>query len=212
VILALGDSKSAPDTQIWGYTLANLLSTSTQNPWRGIELGRGGYTLDKLDNNLTTDADVYGHSIFAGAEGLCETASSALVRCPESLRGLDPTYVLVNVGVNDVGFVPPWALPDQTTWTNDYLSVLDKIHAQWPDALVPITKPWKRQSGGDETLFDTMAGWIDDIVAARPAFAFVADDERSWFKPNPSLYSDDNIHFNTAGQTKAAQEKLAVLP
>lgn len=211
-MLALGDSKSAPDTQVWGHTLANMLTTSTNTNWIGLELGRGGYTVANLENNLDEDHDVYGMSIIAAAVGGCETSSSQFIRCQESLRGKQPTYVLINIGVNDVGFVPPWSLPDQTTWQNNYLSAIDQVHTAWPDALVGLTIPFKRQSGGDEGLFDAMAGWIANVQSARSAFVFVADDERSWFKPDITVYSDDGIHFNAAGQAAASAAKLAVLP
>lgn len=189
-----------------------MLSTSTNKRWIGLELGRGGYTVANFENNLDTDNDVYGMSIITAALSGCETSTSNLIRCQESLRGKQPTYVLIDIGVNDVGFVPPWSLPNQTTWQNNYLSAIDQIHTQWPDAQIYLTKPWKQQSGGDDTVFDTMAGWIDNVIAARAAFVHEGDDERVWFEPNVATYSDDGIHYNAAGQAAAAAARLAVLP
>lgn len=108
--------------------------------------------------------------------------------------------------MNDVGFTAPWVLPNQTTWQNNYLAILDAIHAQYPSALVYITKPYK--SGGVDSVFDTMAGWIDNVVATR-AFARVGDDERSWLPP----YLDpDGVHFfNAAAQAAKVNQMKTVL-
>lgn len=208
--MALGDSKSAPDTQTWAYVLANLVTTSTGNTYRAIEMGRGGYTVAKTLTNITTDADNYQSSILNDVIAHCEGSSNSLDRCQKALGTNQPPYVLIALGVNDVGFVPPWVLPNQTTWQNNYLAVIDAVHTQWPSALVYISKPWKTQSGGDDTMWDTMAGWVDNVVAAR-AFTRAGDDERSWFKPNVATYSDDGIHFNAAGQTAAAAAEKTAL-
>lgn len=204
--MALGDSKSAPDTQIWAYILANAITGSQNVSYRAIEMGRGGYTVVKTLANITTDSDNYQSSILNDVIAHCQVATSNLDRCQQALGAEQPPYVFINLGANDVGFVAPWVLPNQTTWQNNYLSIIDAIHTQWPSALVYVTKPWKTQSGGDDTMWDTIAGWVDNVVAAR-TFTRAGDDERAWFKPNAATYSDDGIHFNAAGQVAAAAAK-----
>jgi hypothetical protein len=223
VVLALGDSKSAPDTQTWADTLAGMLSTATTTPWRAIEMGRGGYTLQKFKDNLDVWFDgQFSTSIIDNVLTSCQTTTIHLEKCQQALgHDQQPTFILLNLGANDVGFggsFGPWVLPDQTTWQNNYIAVINTLHTQWPAATIGITKPWKRQPGQDETLFDTMAGWIDNVVAARPAFAFVLDDERVWFKPNALTYSNDStdgstvVHYNPpAGQQAGAAAKLTAL-
>lgn len=202
--------------------MGGYLSTRTGLPYRAIEMGRGGYTVQKIKDNLTVNNDgaTFGSSIITGVLSYCASSTANyLEKCQQALgTQQQPTYIVIDVGVNDVGFAAPWVLPNQTTWQNNYISILDTLNTQWPSAQIYLTKPWKRQAGGDETLFDTMAGWVDNVVAARPAFAHVLDDERVWFAGSPATYTSatdgagTNIHWNLAGQTKAAQEKLAVLP
>lgn len=202
--------------------IAGSLKNETEQPWRAIELGRGGHTVEKMLQNLSAPAEGgFTYGIIPAALSGCEQANaSTLEKCQESLRGLQPTYILLNVGVNDVGFSPPWSLPNQTTWRANLTTLIDAFHAQWPDALIGISLPWKRQPGGDETVFDTMAASIQTVIASR-AFAFELDDERAWFKGNADgdgSYSDDTpsgtfIHYNPLpGQLAAAAAKLAELP
>jgi hypothetical protein len=190
-------------------------------PTYGLMLGRGGYTLANLENNLDEDHDILLHSIIEAANGACETSTFYLDRCQRSLQGRQPLYVFVNIGVNDVGYSAPWALPNEATWKANLASTLDQIITAWPNlGRVYVTLPWKRQPGGDETLFDTMATWIADVVATRSSFASVGDDERAWFKPNAVTYSDDwvtepgvYVHPDTAaGSAAAAAAKFAALP
>ena len=75
--------------------------------------------------------------------------------------------------------------------------------------LVYITKPWKR---GFDSTADTYAGWVDEVIAARP-FARAGDDERVWLKgaDDGATNTTDGIHYNTAGETaKAAQMKTVL--
>ena len=186
-------------------------------PWRAIELGRGGYTVAQVKANLTlnTDGGTYNASLIDQALTECNKSNGSvyvhLWACDKPLGSEQPTHILLNLGVNDVGFAPPWTLPNQTTWQNDYISILDTLHAQWPNARIYLTKPWKAQSGGDDSVWDTMAGWVDNVAAARSSFTFAGDDERAWFEPNAATYSSDSIHYNTAGQTAAAAAKKTAL-
>ena len=116
------------------------------------------------------------------------------------------TNVLMNWGVNDLTVTPPGTLPDQTTWTNQYISMVEQVKAKWPMAQVWIARPYK--NGGFDTALDTLATWITDVVAAHPSYVHLGFDERVWFKPNIApyslLYSDDGTHYNAAGQAECA--------
>jgi hypothetical protein len=172
--------------------------------------------------NLNAPAEggfTYG-IIPAALYGCDKSDASSLERCQQSLGDQQPTYILLNVGVNDVGFSPPWSLPNQTTWRANLTTLVDAFHTQWPDSLIGITLPWKRQPGGDETLFDTVAASIRTVIASR-GFTFELDDERVWLKGNADgdgSYSDDTpsgtfIHYNPLpGQLAAAAAKGAALP
>ena len=116
-----------------------------------------------------------------------------------------PVNVLCNWGANDMTF-----LPAQATFEADYLTILDAIHAKWPLAIVRLTKAWKR---GYDASAATMAGWVANVVAARPAFAVLADDESVWLKDGDdgAAFTVDGIHYSAAGQAAKALQVKAVL-
>jgi hypothetical protein len=181
--------------------------------WHAIELGRGGYTVEKTRANvfINNDRATFSAAIIPAAEFACEKSGSKLDRCAVALHGLSPSYIFINLGVNDVGYIPPWSLPDEVVWKSNYLALVDACHAQWPAAQIYLSKPWKAQSGGNDISFDTLATWIDAIVAQRSSFVQVGDDERLWFKPKASGLSVDGIHPNKAGQLAAKNAKRALL-
>ncbi len=113
--------------------------------------------------------------------------------------------VLCNWGANDVG-----ALPAEATWKANYLTIIDAVSAKWPQAKIRITKPWRR---GYATQCNTLAGWIDDIVAARPGVAYVADDERVWLEngDNGVALTTDGVHYNAAGTTAKVTQAVAAM-
>lgn len=109
---------------------------------------------------------------------------------------------LLNIGAND-------ASAAEAAWKANVNSVLDAIHAKFPTALVYITKPWRRDA---VAAMNTLAGWIDTVVAGR-AFARAGDDERTWMEggDNGATNTTDGIHYSVAGQTAAAAQKQAIL-
>lgn len=125
--------------------------------------------------------------------------------CANVSRDSGTQVVLYNVGVNDLQ-----ALPAEATFKADVLAALDALHARLPDALVFVTRPWKR---GFDAEADTVAGWLSDVVATR-AWARDGDDERAWFKPPcdtealPCTYSTDGVHWDDGGGLGQA-EKLS---
>lgn len=113
--------------------------------------------------------------------------------------------VLVNYGSNDVK-----NMPAQATWEAAYLSMLDAIHAKWPQAQIRLSISWRDTY---EAQSDTLAGWVANVIAARPAFVSLADDERVWMEngDDGATYTLDGAHYNAAGATLKAQLALAAM-
>jgi len=115
--------------------------------------------------------------------------------------------VLTNWGANDFT-----VLPTETAWKANYQMIIDAVRVKWPTALVYLSKPWSR---GNDTNADTLAGWIDDLVAANPGVAFVADDERVWLKgaDDGATMTTDGVHYSAAGLAeKTVQAKAVIWP
>lgn len=112
--------------------------------------------------------------------------------------------VLINLGVND------FDVATEAAWKADMLTVMDAVVARWPAAQVYLTRPWKRNFNATA---DTYAGWIADLVAARPAYAHTGDDERDWLKgaDNGTTNTTDGIHYSAAGQAAAVAPKQTAL-
>ena len=122
--------------------------------------------------------------------------------------GAEVPLVLINLGINDVQA----GSLNQANFETAYLYILDTIHARWPDAQVWLTSGvWSR--GVSTVGQDLVAGWIANVIAARPTFAHAGPDERVWFAPNVDTYSVDGIHWDTtdAGNAAAVSEWLAAL-
>jgi len=145
---------------------------------------------------------VGGATMMPGPHGVPGEIAAILAAYPLATPAVT---VLCDWGVNDI--TSGGGLPDSTAWKTAYLTTLDAIHAKWGSALVYLSKPWKT---GVDAASDTMAGWIDDVVASR-AFARAGDDERVWFKPNVATYSPDGTHYNAAGKAAKAQAIKAAM-
>jgi hypothetical protein len=111
--------------------------------------------------------------------------------------------VLINLGVNELG-----SLPAEATWKANYQTIIDAVHAKWPYALIYLAKPWKY---GKDTEAATVAGWIDGLIAANSGLCFEGIDENVWFRNGVAIYSDDGIHYNTAGSAEADNQWVTVL-
>lgn len=139
-------------------------------------------------------------SRYAGAWGIANLES--YVNANLANEPIQSKYVLLNIGSNDLDDSPVEAI-----WKASMLSILNSILIWSPDAKVYISKPWRQ---GYDTEADTMAGWIDDIIVLQ-SNAYLADDERVWFKPDVATLSDDGIHYNAAGQAEKVNQMKAVL-
>lgn len=115
-----------------------------------------------------------------------------------------PHSVLFNIGANDLG-----TGVTEAAWIANVGAVIDAVAAKWPGVLFYIMRPWKR---GQDAAADTMAGWINSVVAAK-ATARLGPDERVWLKNGDDgvTYSGDGIHYNNAGETVCAAQWKSTL-
>lgn len=111
---------------------------------------------------------------------------------------------MLNVGVNDLG------VTSESDYETYLAYTLDAVHVAWPSCKVRVAYPWKR---GYDTQSDTMAGWIDTVLATRGAWASAGHDERVWLKgaDNGATMTHDGIHYSTAGNAEAARQWKTVL-
>jgi hypothetical protein len=109
-----------------------------------------------------------------------------------------PKVVLVNATVNSIGAVG-------LQWQTDLAYIVDAMHTKYPSALVYIAKPWRQ---GYDAQCDTLAGYIDTIIAARAGWAFAGHDERVWLKgaDDGATMTYDGIHYTAVGNTEAASQ------
>lgn len=196
--MLLGDSKTSAPLGTWQAPLAADLTAASGFLWSVVNRGVAGASVEWLN-------------------------SVARAKEPVSFL-LDPipsTYAvhaaLLNWGANDIyyptglgGLPAGVANLDETAWKANLTTILDAIHAKWPLATVYVTRPWIRGFDAD---FDTLAGWIADVVAARATFAAVGDDERVWMKgaDNGATMTSDGLHYSAAGNTEKAAQMKALL-
>lgn len=118
-----------------------------------------------------------------------------------------PEWALVNIGVNDMS-APATA---QAAYEADLAYVLDAVNAAWPSCRVRLSYVWKRGSDADA---NTMAGWIDNVLASRSAWAEVGDDERVWLKGSDdgATMTSDGVHYSVpTGQNEKAARMLTAM-
>lgn len=88
-------------------------------------------------------------------------------------------------------------------WQTDLAYIVDALHTKYPNATVYIDKPCQRGVGGD---CNTLAGYIDTIIAARSPWALAGLDERTWLENGDdyATYTADGVHYNAAGHARKA--------
>lgn len=107
-------------------------------------------------------------------------------------------WVLTNYGANDV-----MAMPTEATWKATAQSYIDQLVAYQAGARIYFAKPWRR---GYAANCATLAGWIDDIVAANPGVAFVGHNENVWLEggDDGATMTTDGVHYSEAGNAAVA--------
>jgi hypothetical protein len=113
-------------------------------------------------------------------------------------------YALINLGVNGM------PTQEETATKTYYQYIIDALHTKWPAIKIYLTKPWMR---GYDTESTTLAGWIDDLIAANPGVCFVADDESIWLKgaDNGATMTVDGVHYSVAGEAEKTNQMVTVL-
>jgi lysophospholipase L1-like esterase len=109
----------------------------------------------------------------------------------------------INLGVNNTGS------ETESEIKTNYQYIIDAVHTKWPDCIIYLTKPWSRGWDAGAT---TLAGWIDDLVAANSGVCFVADNEAIWLKgaDNGATMTIDGTHYSTTGETEKASQMMTV--
>lgn len=109
-----------------------------------------------------------------------------------------PDYILVNMGINDTNPI----VVVQATWQSNYGYILDAFRAKWPNARILVAYVW---GIGRDSDCNTLAGWIDGVLATRP-WASVGLDERVVLKGADNGASEmfDTVHPNHLGYTLVA--------
>ena len=170
----LGDSKSTT-AYSWGTSLIATMNTAN-NP-------SGVYFAEDAPRNWA----VNGMTI-----PLAESSIASWLASHASYARNDFNIFLIDLGVN-------WSVaPTESEWKASYKNIIDAILAKYSGAKVYLTKPWKR---GWTTWPNTLAGWIDDIVADYSGNVLVGDDERTWLEggDDGATNTSDGIHYSTAG-------------
>lgn len=186
----MGDSKSNTDRTWPTLMLAtlNAAGVATRNVFAEDtprNWAVGGYKLSTLKSSF--DAFMLEHAGKASSTG-------------------DKFLFFINVGANDVS-----SAIVEATWKTNYNYIIDAILTEYPTGKIYITKPWRRDYG---TECDTLAGYIDDIVAtyaiSNPDHVYVGDDERIWMEggDDGATMTSDGIHPSAAGEIAAAAAKI----
>ncbi len=106
---------------------------------------------------------------------------------------LDDPFLLINLGVNDA-----LALPSQSAWVANYLTIIDAAIARWPGVHIYIMRVWGEPRAVNCAVIN---GWIDGLITARPANVFYGPDETIWLQGNDdgATMTYDGIHYRDAG-------------
>lgn len=157
-----------------------------------------------LRTNLIYADALYTTVSNLAASGRTAALGAAAIDAELAASSASPTYILFNLGANDVG-----GLPAEATWKADAGYILDAMHAKWPGAIIYMTRAWRRDYGAE---CNTLAGWIADLVAARD-YCRTGPDERVFLEngDDGATYTVDGIHPNAAGYAlTAAQWQTAI--
>lgn len=175
-LLAIGDSKTL------GETCCN---------------GINGYR-----NTLATSLAATGHWQSVGFTGALGQSGGTTATVGSQVPGflavqtLQPEWALVNLGSNDVGKIHDGTLTS-TTWLTSMGTLLDAIHTRWPTTKVRISRVYHTTY---PTECNTIAGWMDTVVASRSAWAAVGPDERVFLPGHVS----DVTHPDSSGYVLTA--------
>jgi hypothetical protein len=158
---------------------------------------------ETLATDLTAAGPIHwtGDNVGVGAT----TVAYWFVNIDASIASQPSNHViaLLSLGVNDFNSIT------EATWISQYQYIVDAIHTRWPAVQIYIMRPWKRDY---DAAADTVAGWIDTIVASR-SFLHLGPDERVWLKgaDNGATNTYDGVHYSAAGEAACAAVWKTVL-
>jgi lysophospholipase L1-like esterase len=189
-ILAIGDSKT--------------VGGGDEKPENGA-VGSSGY-VPLLMNSLNTDTMLYAElpkRIATSGDRMADVAGHIV--SDVSTRWEPPTYVLVNLGANDVA-----SLPTATVYCSNIWTVVSTVKGKWPNSKFYFMRPWKR---GYTANCDTLAGYFATFCASNSAYCFLGPDERVFLEngDDGTTYTADGTHPNHAGYALTAQKWKTVL-
>lgn len=155
--------------------------------------------MNAVDNPGTT----WAHDNIGSGGYTAEYVADSIITTALAGEPRNHIVVLFNLGVNSFGTAI------EADWIADVETIVDAVHARWPQASVYLARPWKQ---GYDAVADDYADWIDTIVAAR-TFCYVGHDERVWLKggDNGATMTYDGIHYSSAGQAECAAQWATVL-
>lgn len=176
--LPFGDSKSASGVEWPVYLLAQQadIAMCREYPTR---IATAGFTTQDAKDDVDTN--------LAAATGT-------------------PTYILYNLGANDVS---DWAAQEPAIVTN-MRYIWDAMHTQWPNAHIYVMRVWVRDY---ETQCDEYAARVVTAMSGRESYVHLGPDERIFLEggDDGATYTSDGIHPNDAGNRLTARQWLNVL-
>jgi hypothetical protein len=101
----------------------------------------------------------------------------------------------------------------EANFKSNYLYIIDALQTKFPGCVIFVTYPG---AGTAPTRHDTLAPWLNDIIASR-SNVYAGDDEETQFEgaDNYATYYYDGLHYNAAAHAlkpvKLRERTLAVL-
>lgn len=114
-----------------------------------------------------------------------------------------PTWVLYNIGANDVTGVRDLSITEGD-WETNTGAILDAMHTKWPGAKIRLMRVARPLFA---TEANTLAAWQDVVLSTRSSFAAAGPDERT-FLPG---HMEDDAHPNATGYSLTAAQWQALI-
>lgn len=117
---------------------------------------------------------------------------------------VNTSIFIINIGVNDTS-----SMPTESSWKGYVTASIEALRSRCPNINFYISHIWRR---GYATQSATINSWIDDIIASYE-YVFAGPDESVWLENGDDgiTYTSDGIHYNAAGNLKAAEKWLIAL-
>lgn len=184
--MVIGDSISVgAGNPLGGFRAFLLDELQASAHWATV-----GYAQDYCKNGQLTDS---------AATGL-----AALIAGRDDTQA--PKWILVGLGANDIPQVHNGTLA-KATWLASMGSLLDQLHAQWPDAQIRLSRPYHGYFPAAQDVFDDE--WMPDVFIGRELFAAFGPDTRTFLPGNLGDDNGDPVHPSVAGQVLMSENWAA---